>query len=360
MNNASNWYGWIPILTNKLTLSLDYSTPTRLSSHSPLIIDWEQLLSSQSSLGKISSFLQLFGESQNESAYFKINESSQKITYSYKATLTDAWLELIKKIKHPIIISLKKNGDHIKECPSCKNRTLNLFVAILKPGSQEIIISADVYIHQNGLTLYELSDSKYSLHYLVNQIHKIVRDIFHKHVHHRSDLLLPTTEAVSDIEALCCFQKLYISKFLSYKKIIKYLTTNKTVRNYPEAFKLITLARGELLYAQNLIKNIMPPQLKEKNFFEYINKTLTNFEKYIENKKSSFFTLSRIGLSFGALTISFVAFFSSEIPPHQLYLAKFVCFSVVSILFSCGIAFGTRFINTYRHKCFSRIISFLR
>lgn len=360
MASESNWYGWIPILTSKLMLSLDDTTQTSLSSHSPLIVDWEQLVSDQLSIRELSRFLQLFGERYNRSAHFKIEESHQKITYSYKATLTDTWLELIKKIKHPIIISLNKKGAHIKECPSCNKKTINLCVTILKPFSNETIISANVYIHPNGLALYELTDANYSQHFLVNQVHKLVRDIFHQHVHHRSDLLLLTTEATSDLEALSCFQKSYISKFLSYKKLIKYFATNKVVRNYPEAIKLIALASGELLYAKNLIEHIMPPQFPEKNFFEFVDKILTNFEKYIENKITSYLTVSRIGLSVIGLMATFVFSLSSIIPPHQLVIATAILISCVIVFLSGFIAFGTRFLNTYRFKCFSRIFSYLR
>ena len=94
---------------------------------------------------------------------------------------------------------------------------------------------------------------------------------------------------------------------------IKCFTHNSIVINYAEATNLITLARGELLYADNLTDKIIQANLAEKNFFECINKTFSNFEKDIENNKNSYFTLARIALSFCAVIISFLLFFASEI-----------------------------------------------
>ena len=77
------------------------------------------------------------------------------------------------------------------------------------------LIRGQSEIHAGGLVKLEIghypSSDKYK--HPEEQMHKVIRDVFHKHVHHSSDMLLPPVDALDKKEAIEKIALRYLEKF---------------------------------------------------------------------------------------------------------------------------------------------------
>ena len=174
-----------------------------------------------------------------------------KDKYSLERDLSDDSLEnfingntYLKRFgrKHEIILTLKR-GDY----------TFDADISIRSPIDKSELISGLAQVYSTGIVEYHVTNAfekpsqfKYSPfnfyryydaaqrliakiqkqpndnicdeYIYAMQLHKIVRDIFHRHVHHSTDLLLPPVDAKDLDDAAIKIAELFFSKFVNYKR----------------------------------------------------------------------------------------------------------------------------------------------
>jgi hypothetical protein len=216
--------------------------------------------------------------------------------YAAERSLSDHYLDAIFKRYHKVELIPTKNGDD-----------LNIRISIKSPIGEVPILVGLANVHPNGIVLYELENgfkkpthfsySYFDLYkYLDNiyetvdrlsppfndtgndqfvyamQMHKLIRDIFHKHVHHSTDLLLPPVRADNEKEAMQKIMELFFSKFMEYK--------NTSVNARPKlAIEDFFRAEGEIEYAKTFL---------DIHIREFMDGKAHNYKKNLNSFSDSF------------------------------------------------------------------------
>lgn len=199
MHTDKRFYGWVPILSGEL------------------IIDGILFRDAD-----INDFKKLFSQESD------------------KILLSDRIFDRLFKIKH--IVSYEKID--LGSCEECGEKVLYLSVKVSNRKGEKLV-EGDVWIHGSGLTKYEV---KYICpeHPAPERIlHRLVRDVFHTHVHHSSDLPLPPIESKNEYEAKKKILVVYVRKFIEYKKKVSKMRIEEAIEDYSRA-------RGEIVYANAL------------------------------------------------------------------------------------------------------------
>ena len=212
---GKNFYGWIPILSRKLIIG------EKLFCHAD-----------------INNFEKLFIPS--------------------KVLLSDRRFDRLFRRKHKVSYE-KMNFEH---CEECEEKILHLSLSVSN-WKEEKLVEGDAWIHESGLT-------KYKVYYPENDclervLHILVRDAFHSHVHHSSDLPLPPIEAENGDVAKKSILFEYLRKFVEYKRMIGKVRLK-------DAMEDIARARGEIVYANS--------------FYETSRKKLTDLSDLVSSFKS--------------------------------------------------------------------------
>jgi hypothetical protein len=191
-----NFYGWIPILSRKLIIGEKLFRDVEINNFEKLFIPRKVLLSDRI-------FDRLFGL-KHRVFYEKIN---------------------------------------LEECEECGENILHLSLSISN-WRDERLVEGDAWIHESGLTKYKSHSENDTS---VRDLHILVRDILHSHVHHSSDLPLPPIEAKNGNEAKKSILFEYLRKFVEYKRMIGKV-------GIKDAIEDIARARGEIVYANSFYK----------------------------------------------------------------------------------------------------------
>jgi len=109
-----------------------------------------------------------------------------------------------------------------------------------------ILISIDITMLQraNRKNSKQPNDNLCDEYIYAMQLHKTIRDIFHIHVHHSTDLLLPPVDARDLDDAAIKIAELFFSKFVNYKRFAgPPVATRQGIEN-------LYRGRGEIEYAR--------------------------------------------------------------------------------------------------------------
>ena len=294
---GENFYGWIPILSRKLIIG-----------------------------GK------LFRDTE-------IN-NFEKLFIPSKVLLSDRIFDRLFKLKHRVFY--KKIN--LEECEECGESILHLSLNISN-WKDERLVEGDAWIHESGLTKYKVSYPENDC--LERVLHILVRDAFHSHVHHSSDLPLPPVKAKNGDEAKKSILFEYLRKFVEYKRMIGKVRIKDSIAD-------IFRARGEIVYANSFYETFRT-RLADYSDFENPFKSFDDTFRLLEEKLSyrlhlAFFyilaTLSSFGI-FGSfyfelwrlpqwfITINTICFYWYW--PVYAFLLTFFLYSIrkgISIWFS--------------------------
>jgi hypothetical protein len=232
----------------------------------------------ESAIGFKQAALSNIGEVLNDSKYCLGDSDDMtaieedKFLYDKEMFLSDNYIERLLKRPHKIQLILKKD-----------RYTLDIDVSIKSPIDESVIISGLVKVYSTGIASYEVkNNSKKPSHFdyrffdlyrfydtskeimtkirgqptddiddeyiYAMQMHKLIRDIFHKHVHHSTDLLLPPVEANELDEAARKIAELFFLKFVDYK----YLSAPPIKPK--QAVENLYRAKGEIEYARVFVE----------------------------------------------------------------------------------------------------------
>jgi len=195
------FYGWIPILSEKITV--------------------EQKLFQDAD---ISDFEKLFRPRFSE------------------VLLSDRVFDELFGLKHKVFYEIK----NLERCEECGEKVLHLSI-IVSNRKGEKLIEGDVKIHESGLTKYNIKYVSAKHPFPERILHKLVRDVFHIHMHHSSDLPLPPIKAENEDEAKKKILEEYVRKFIEYKRMASKTKLKDAVEDFSRA-------RGEIVYAKSAYK----------------------------------------------------------------------------------------------------------
>lgn len=116
------------------------------------------------------------------------------------------------------------------------------------PREKQPLIKGQSEIHASGLVKLKIDQYPTSEKYEhpEEQMHKVIRDVFHKHVHHSSDMLLPPVDAQDKMEASEKIILRYLEKFIIYKRKWSHVRPK-------DALNDVMRAQGEIEYAQSYL-----------------------------------------------------------------------------------------------------------
>jgi hypothetical protein len=209
------FYGWIPILSRKLIIG------EKLFCHAG-----------------INNFEKLFTPS--------------------KVLFSDRRFDRLFRRKHKV--SYEKMN--FEQCEECEEKILHLSLRVSN-WKEEKLVEGDAWIHESGLTKYKVNYPENDCFERV--LHILVRDAFHSHVHHSSDLPLPPIEAENGDVATKSILFEYLRKFVEYKRMVGKVRLK-------DAMEDIARARGEIVYANS--------------FYETSRKKLMDFSDLVSSFKS--------------------------------------------------------------------------
>lgn len=191
---GENFYGWIPILSRKLIIG------EKLFCHAG-----------------INNFEKLFTPS--------------------KVLFSDRRFDRLFRRKHKV--SYEKMN--FEQCEECEEKILHLSLRVSN-WKEEKLVEGDAWIPESGLTKYKVNYPENDCFERV--LHILVRDAFHSHVHHSSDLPLPPIEAENGDVATKSILFEYLRKFVEYKRMIGKVRIKDSIAD-------IFRARGEIVYANS-------------------------------------------------------------------------------------------------------------
>jgi hypothetical protein len=153
--------------------------------------------------------------------------------YFGSALLSDLYLERVLNKKHKIELVPHKNTDGF-----------DIDLLIKSPINNTIIFKRHAKIRSSGTVSYEIENNNGGDEFVyAMQMHKLIRDIFHKHVHHSTDLLLPPIKARDENEATQKILDLFLLKFVEYKAISAKARPKTAMEDFYRA-------RGEVEYSK--------------------------------------------------------------------------------------------------------------
>ncbi len=195
------FYGWIPILSEKLIIEQKLFQDADIS-------DFEK------------SFRPEFSE----------------------VLLSDRIFDKLFGLKHKVSYEIK----NLEGCEECGEKVLYLSIRVSNRKGEKLIES-DVWIHGSGLTKYNIKYASAKHPFPERIMHKLVRDVFHIHVHHSSDSPLLPIKAENEDEAKKKILEEYVRKFIEYKRIASKTKLKDAVEDFSRA-------RGEIVYAKSAYK----------------------------------------------------------------------------------------------------------
>ncbi|MCK4732343.1 MAG: hypothetical protein KAT65_07790 [Methanophagales archaeon] len=138
------------------------------------------------------------------------------------------------------------------------------------PREKQPLIKGQSEIHANGLVKLKIDQyptyEKYE--HPEEQMHKVIRDVFHKHVHHSSDMLLPPVDAQDKKAALEKIILSYLEKFIIYKRVWSHARPK-------DALNDVMRAQGEIEYARSYLA-IHDSEL-QSDFFKGVGDSFKRF-----------------------------------------------------------------------------------
>jgi hypothetical protein len=141
---------------------------------------------------------------------------------------------------------------------------------LFRGQKKQSLIRGQSEIHAGGLVKLEIghhpSSDKYK--HPEEQMHKVIRDVFHKHVHHSSDMLLPPVDAPDKKEAIEKIALRYLEKFIIYKR--KWANIRSK-----DALNDVRRAQGEIEYARSFL-TIHESELEH----DFLEKVRTSFNRF--------------------------------------------------------------------------------
>jgi hypothetical protein len=147
------------------------------------------------------------------------------------------------------------------------------YILIPKYVSNMDVVNGTATIRPTGMVLYEFQAcTDYAADY-ANIMHIIIRDIFHKHDHHLSDLPLVTVEANSEEDAIYKIATQYIQKLIEYKQKLLQVPTKLAIKD-------LHRAKGEIQYAKAFL-DINKRKIDE-NELAYLTSTIDSFDRSFE------------------------------------------------------------------------------
>ena len=201
MGTEKKFYGWIPILSGELII--------------------EQKLFQEAD---ISDFEKMFRPEFSE------------------VLLSDRIFDKMFKLKHRVSYEKK----YLERCEECGEKVLCLSIRVSNRKGEKLV-EGDAWIHRSGLTKYKVVYVCPDYPFPERILHKLVRDIFHVHVHHSSDLPLPPVKAENEEEAKKKILEEYVRKFIKYKRIASKTKLKNAIDDFLRA-------RGEIVYAKAAYK----------------------------------------------------------------------------------------------------------
>jgi len=222
---------------------------------------------------------------------------------------------------------------------------LNIDINLLIDSTHRTFNLIKKYHNQNGFIIYECSNIKekdiQDIELLSIQAYHCVKEFFHVHEYHDAgnDALIKayvSNTADEKEEYLEHYYKLYTDKFDEYKNLIDLFTPNEILKEFDKsaniekasirikaAKRLISLARGEMIYADFLLSACIHEELDKiykeyKAHFEMYEKELTI---YYDNYDSTYEPIDML--------------YSKQINRYQIYLGILgITIGVVSFIFS--------------------------
>ena len=201
MGTKKKFYGWIPILSGGLIIGQNLFQDADIS-------DFEK------------SFRPEFSE----------------------ILLSDRIFDKLFELKHKVSYEKKS----LERCEECGEKVLYLSIRVSNRKGEKLV-EGEVWIHGSGLTKYKIMYVSHEHPFPERILHRLVRDVFHIHVHHSSDLPLPPIEAENEDEAKKKILEEYVRKFIEYKRIASKAKLKDAVEDFSRA-------RGEIVYAMSAYK----------------------------------------------------------------------------------------------------------
>ena len=174
---------------------------------------------------------------------------------------------------------------------------------------KESLIRGKSEIHASGLVKHVLDKypnlEKYP--HPEEQMHKLIRDVFHKHVHHSSDMPLPPVKASDSNDAIKQIALLYLTKFITYKGNLGKIRVKDALEN-------VMRAQGEIEYAcafLNMQKSNLHPY-----FFEFAKKSLESLGASFKVLERRFYNNLQLALNSTMILLTlFMLFMMAMIKP---------------------------------------------
>lgn len=217
LSGSMQEYGWVPILTSELFINGE-------------------------PLSRINDIEELF-----ILGYPKWDNLSDK---SLLDKIIGWWLRRWRKNLHRIYVV----PEAFRLCGECGERVLKLSVKV-EDYMGGLLLQGCGDIHKTGLVRYEVQESNVKVSSdKVKQpdyLHLFVRDVFHQHIHHSTDMPLPTVEGMSEEVAIGRLMEEYQEKAIYYKADISKKFGSKWLglkRSFEAMFNIYSRAKGELVY----------------------------------------------------------------------------------------------------------------
>lgn len=165
-----------------------------------------------------------------------------------KAVISDNRFE---RLFHKHKISNELIG--FEKCTYCQEYIFQVNIKV-SDRKNEKLVAGKAFIHRNGLVRYIIDFNK-EHEQPEKVLHVLIRDYFHTHSHHSSDLPFPPVEASDENSGKNKLMELYIAKFKEYKSVIGKVKIKKATED-------ISRALGEITYAKSCY-NCIDPGYKE-------------------------------------------------------------------------------------------------
>lgn len=156
--------------------------------------------------------------------------------------LSDKLLDVLFRLKHTV----EYNNVSFKKCDECNEHVLYLSIKVSNWRGDKLL-GGNAWIHKNGFVKYKIASGDLEPPSPERIMHKIIRDIFHIHVHHSSDLPLPPINAKCGDDGKKKILNEYLLKFIQYKRLGAKVKKKDALEN-------LSRARGEITYAENAAK----------------------------------------------------------------------------------------------------------
>ena len=271
-----------------------------------------------------------------------INDDRSYFKYEY---ISDSLREKFLCVKYRITINkIDRNDTHISINLAIGHPVYKIGSLIENPINNEDLIVGTAIIGATGLVSYDFeNNSEYSSYY-ADQMHIVIRNLFHEHDHHSSDLPLNTVKASSEEEAITKIVMQYIQKFSEYKQVSIRARPNDSIND-------LHRAKGEIEYARSYL-NMYKDKLGNDQY--------TGFQDSIESFSNSFDILlarvhDKITLGYncavGSLTLFVLAY--TIVGAHPILSQFKLYFDLSAWELSISLAFLAAFYFLWKTiKCF--------